>query len=207
MPFVDYSILGNGTTWVNGRFNKQFFVAPSLSTLLMNLKRVIVQNQEDVFEMICDQEGITFSTLDDITPAEAVKIFPEDRIHFGLYDDPNGHALFINASLVSSSINSNMRVCNYEVRITVNTGAGEDLDIAFQFSTVYLNSLQTIIEAMIPNELIFGWPGAVEGRAAVTFGINGDTSATTTTINSNRELGVSPELIFNFTVFPVRKRN
>ena len=53
MPFTDYSTLGNNTSWKNGRFNRLFFASPSIKTILLNMKRIIVQNQVAVFQLVC----------------------------------------------------------------------------------------------------------------------------------------------------------
>jgi hypothetical protein len=207
-PFNNYtevSALGNNTTWKNGIFNRQFFAAPSLKTILGNMKRVIIQNQVAVFRLICENEGVNFLETSD-TPDKGVKIFKETSIHFGNIDDPGEHSILMDAQVTNSNINSNGRFDNYQIKFTINTGANKNSDLAYEFATIYLTAIQTIIEAMDPNELWFKWPGTKYGNPKVAFGLSGDLSNAPTVISLNQKTGVSPELIFNFTVFPVRIR-
>ena len=206
MAFNNYSTLGDGQSWSNGRFLKPLFVTPSCKTILLNMKRVIVQNQLAIFRLVCENEGVTFIEDNTQTPEKGIKIFSENTIHYGNIEDSNERCILLDAQIVSSNINSNGRFDNYQIRFTINTGAARNLDSAYEFATVYLTAIQTLIEAMNPQELVFEWNGLKYGTPKVAFGLNGDLSSAPTVINLNNRTGAQPELIFNFTVFPVRVR-
>ncbi len=136
--------------YIQGRTIKQaMFSLPPLDIYLNNVKDLILLNQQWAFDQV---------------KSNNVNLYPFDDsdIHLGLSGiNGNAHAIFLNARLLNSVSEGNLKLEEIELRVVI-AASKRDVDDAFEAATRYLAGIQLILETVMhtaPQELIAGWSG------------------------------------------------
>lgn len=194
------SNFGLSNTWANGLLVRPAYLIVSLSRILKNVRRLILENQEIAFTALETLEGYTPNTL--------VR-FHQDSIHYGLETDFNANAIYITGKILTAESGSNMLRQVYQLSIIATAGAQRVFDDSYILGCDYLTGLFFILSSMPAIELVWGWPGVgscINDYTKYPKVVIGETKEDPNLVAVQFNLGAVPQLIFNFTVYTMLNR-
>lgn len=181
---------GDKVFWWDSILLKPRFRLPSLKTYLSNLKRLILTNQSDAFNIVSADEGITLFD------------FVDESIHYGLVKDLNAQALYLIGKIKSVKQTGNLLQQVVEIKTVATTGPMDTYDQAYQTSLCLLTGISYIYQTMDERELTLNWR---EPRYCPNISWGDETGNPQVTVIT-AELGAIPELTFSFVVTGMANR-
>jgi hypothetical protein len=184
----------NFPSWEAGLFVQPLYVLPSLEVYLNNIKRLIIENQATVANILQQVYG---------NPSITYPVIPDNLIFLGTDEiTANTIGAYIRGTIITRIDETAQARRDLEFEIIVVSGTTDSYELAYRDATRFISLLESLFMTVPKNwlseEMLFGWPtnkGVPKRQVQLVFdGLEAQPQIS----DLNYQLGSVPRLILRY---------